>query len=99
MGTISLMVDFSKKKILNIEFYGVWQLLHVHHENSLVSLLSDSGKIVRSNVWSKIKESGSLPSLRNLPTMTLACLSLVWPDLGLFVPNKGWNFSNIHVRW
>ena len=57
--TISLMVE--KNRFLNTEFYGIWQPLHVHHAsrrcgNSLVSLLSDSGKIdVRSVVQRGVK--------------------------------------------
>ena len=44
---------------------------------------SDSGKIVWSSMWKKIEESASSPSLRSLPTTTLAWLSLVWLHLWL----------------
>ena len=51
------------------------------HENTLVICDSDSGKIAWSSVCWNIEKSTNLPSLRSLPTLTVACLSLVWPDL------------------
>ena len=48
-----------------------------------VSAVSVNGKIVWSSVWRKIEESAIMPLLRSLPTTMLACLSLVWPELGL----------------
>ena len=51
------------------------------HENTLVICDSDSGKIAWSSVCWNIEKSANLPSLRSLPTLTVACLSLVWPDL------------------
>ena len=59
---------------------GIHIMPHAH-ENTLVICDSDSGKIAWSSVCWNIEKSANLASLRSLPTLTVACLSLVWPDL------------------